>query len=136
MDILVSGTVPIITHMAQMESQGDWIDWKQLSYYIPIHTSGFLPAHISKKWQRSSFQISEGVGKEESKFLERIEWLMNDHDGYEQRQKAVVDHIPFFDMTTIFPFDTYMYLFQADIYPETRHPRSRWSALIMPPVRF
>jgi hypothetical protein len=34
------------------------------------------------------------------------------------------------------PFDTYMYMLQAEVYPESRHSSSPWSVLILPqPVR-
>ena len=131
MDLLLSGTVPIFTHISQFDVQGSWIDWKQLSYYVPIH-------NVSAKWKTKKagrFPIVDNEAIQDN-FLYRIARIMNDKAGYDRRYKAVLEHIPLFDYTTIYPFDTYMYLFQAELYPETRHARSRWSALIMPPLLY
>eukprot|EP00980_Cylindrotheca_fusiformis_P031335 scaffold26197_cov201-Cylindrotheca_fusiformis.AAC.1 len=37
MDTILSGSVPIFTHVNQYEIAGHWIDWSQLSYYLPVH---------------------------------------------------------------------------------------------------
>lgn len=131
MDTILSGTVPIFTHISQFDVQGSWIDWKQLAYYVPIHNVSAKSK--TKKIGRFAIHDNEAV---QDNFLSRIARILNDTAGYERKRQAILDHIPFFDMTTIYPFDTYMYLFQAELYPETRHARSRWSALILPPVLY
>lgn len=131
MDLLVSGTVPIFTHIAQFDVQGGWIDWKQLSYYLPIHN---LSHYIVSNRRAGRFQMNED--QVESYFLKRIERIHRDKDGYERRHRAVLEHSPFFDMTTSYPFDTYMYLLQAQLFPESRSAQSRWSALILPPLLY
>ncbi|CAJ1959719.1 unnamed protein product [Cylindrotheca closterium] len=130
MDVLLSGTVPIFSHLDQYTIQGDWIDWDQLSYYIPLHndTTAYSEDPVTR--------FSMTNNSVEKVFNERLRRVLDDEEGYRKRQKAVIDHLEFFDMRTIYPFDTYMYLFQAELYPETRHTRSRWSALIMPPPLF
>ncbi|KAL3936609.1 MAG: hypothetical protein SGBAC_008113, partial [Bacillariaceae sp.] len=130
MDVLVSGTVPIFSHLDQYTIQGDWIDWDQLSYYIPLHndTTAYSEDPVTR------FSMTEN--SVEAVFNGRLQRVLDDEEGYRKRHDAVIDHMEFFDMTTIYPFDTYMYLFQAELYPETRHSQSRWSALRLPPPLF
>jgi hypothetical protein len=127
MDTILSGTVPIFTHLNQYEIAGKWIDWSQLSYYLPVHDDSSHPGPNLKVTRHSVRpQATQEV------FLKKLQDILNDTEGYARRHKAVVEHIPLFDYTTLYPFDTYMYLFQAELYPETRHKRSRWSALRLP----
>lgn len=128
MDTILSGTVPIFTHLNQYEIAGDWIDWSQLSYYLPVHNDSSHALNVTRHSVRP--QATQEI------FLQRLQAILNDEQGYERRHKAVLEHIPFFDYTTLHPFDTAMYLFQAQIYPETRHKQSRWSALLLPPPLF
>jgi len=130
MDVLVSGTVPIFSHLDQYTIQGDWIDWDQLSYYIPLHND----ATAYSEDKVTKFSMTENAVQE--LFSKRLQRVLDDEEGYRKRYKAVIDHLEFFDMRTIYPFDTYMYLFQAELFPETRHSQSRWSALILPPPLF
>jgi hypothetical protein len=37
MDTILSGTVPLFTRREQYEVLPDWIDWKQLSYFVPLY---------------------------------------------------------------------------------------------------
>jgi hypothetical protein len=124
MDTILSGTVPIFTHLNQYEIVGKWIDWSQLSYYLPVHNNSSPTLNVTRRSVRP-------LATQEV-FLKRLQDILNDKEGYERRHKAVVEHIPLFDYATLYPFDTYMYLFQAELYPETRQRRSRWSALRLP----
>ena len=60
----------------------------------------------------------------------------DDKEGYERRLQKIIEHNPLFDHETLYPFDTYMYLIQAELFPETRVRKSRWSALLLPPILF
>lgn len=126
MDILNSGTVPIFTQLDQYTIQGGWIDWDQLSYYIPVHNDS--TAYSEDPVTR--FSLTENAV--EALFLSRLQHVLEDEEGYRKRHQAVLDHLDFFDIRTLYPFDTFLYLFQAELYPETRHRQSRWSALILP----
>lgn len=127
MDTILCGTVPVFTNLDQFKVQGTWIDWKQLSYYLPLN---------HKPEQRKSKKSAAQAKAIEQEFISGLEAILNDHEGYQRRLKTVLDHIPFFDLSTLYPFDTFMYLMQANIYPETRQSQSRWSAMILPPVLF
>jgi hypothetical protein len=127
MDTILSGTVPIFTHLNQYEIAGKWIDWSQLSYYLPVHNDS---SHSSPDLSVTRHSVRPQATQEV--FMKRLQDILNDTEGYARRHKAVVEHIPLFDYTTLYPFDTYMYLFQAELYPETRQKRSRWSALRLP----
>jgi hypothetical protein len=129
MDTILSGTVPIFTHLNQYEIVGKWIDWSQLSYYLPVHDDSIVNRLVVTKYSVELYATQDI-------FLERLQAVLDDKEGYERKHKAVLEHMPLFDYTTLYPFDTYMYLLQAEIYPETRHRRSRWSALILPPPLF
>jgi hypothetical protein len=111
MDTMLSGTVPIFTHTQQYAVQPSWINWTTLSYLID------LDKIVTQK-----------------PFLEAINRILVDDGLLEQKHQAVLENRQLFDWTTLFPFDTYMYMLQAHMYPETRHATSRWSALILPPL--
>mmetsp|Transcript_20822 Transcript_20822/g.51115 ORF Transcript_20822/g.51115 Transcript_20822/m.51115 type:complete len:397 (+) Transcript_20822:209-1399(+) len=129
MDIILSGSVPLFTHTEQYKIQGAWIDWDQLSYYLPVHNDS-----IESRLKLTTHSLEPYATKEI--FLQRLEAIIKDTEGYERRHKAVLEHIPLFDYATLYPFDTFMYMVQADVYPETRHRKSQWSALILPPPHF
>ncbi|CAJ1959359.1 unnamed protein product [Cylindrotheca closterium] len=150
MDTILSGSVPIFTHLNQYTmAGGEWIDWNQLSYYIPIHNDTNLkssPEDAGKLRPRKganqniathpTSRYSMLPPASESTVLERMDAIVHDEKGYEERYHKILQHIPLFEYTTLHPFDTYMYLFQAELYPETRHRpevyNCRWSALKLP----
>ncbi|KAL3933608.1 MAG: hypothetical protein SGBAC_010322, partial [Bacillariaceae sp.] len=150
MDTVLSHTIPVFTHLNQYPmAGGEWIDWDQISYFIPIHNDTHLKPSLAKegrlKRQNGANQnttthptsrYSMLPPASESSVLERMSAILNDEKGYEERHHKILQHMPLFDYTTLHPFDTYMYLFQAELYPETRHrPEAyscRWSALKLP----
>jgi hypothetical protein len=121
-DTILSGTVPIFTRREQYEVLPLWIDWKQLSYLVPL-VVGDASSNTTIASRRDDFWSR----------LQRV--LQNDDGGYQARHQAVLQHRPWFDWTTLYPFDTYMYMLQAELYPETRHSStsSSRSAWILPP---
>ena len=129
MDTILSGSVPILTSLEQYEIQGSWIDWKQLSYYLPVHTYTSLYTEY-----RTKTSFHPNTTKE--KFLSGLEKIVEDKEGYDRRHRAILENMKLFDYTTLYPFDVYMYLVQAHLFPESRHSKSRWSALLLPPVLF
>lgn len=129
MDTISSGTVPIFTHLDQYGIQGSWIDWNQLSYYLPVHND-------ADETKRTVSKYSLRPPSTEDSFLKGLEAIVNDKEGYEKRHQKVMEHRPLFDYSTLYPFDTYMYLFQAGLFPETRIRESKWSALLLPPPLF
>jgi hypothetical protein len=132
MDTILSGTVPIFTSLEQYPIQGgDWIDWAQLSYYLPVH-------NYSKTAGMPRTMYSLEPDTTRSSFLRALNKILEDEEGYQRRHEAVLRHRKLFDYTTLYPFDTTMYLFQAHLFPESRRqtPHSRWSALRLPPQLF
>lgn len=129
LDTMLSGSVPIFTHLDQYSIQGPWIDWKQLSYYLPVHDdTAFSGQPVTK------FSVRKKPSQEA--FLDGLQKILDDKEGYERRRKKILEHNPLFDHETMYPFDTYMYLIQAELFPETRQRKSRWSALLLPPPLF
>lgn len=149
MDTILSGGVPVFTHLEQYPIAGaEWIDWSQLSYYIPVHNDTHLtsaPDYVGK-FKRPEFfgnSTTHPAGRysilppaSESSVLDRLDRILSDEKGYEERYQKILQHMALFDYTTLHPFDTYMYLFQAELYPETRHRPEvyscQWSALKLP----
>jgi hypothetical protein len=109
MDTLLSGTVPIFTRTQQYSVTVPWIDWNQLSYFLDMENSTKL-----------SFSVSLGD-------------ILRDEEGYKKRHQKVLENRHLFDWTSLYPFDSYMYMLQAHLYPETRHASSPWSVLILSP---
>jgi hypothetical protein len=118
MDTILSGTVPIFTRIEQYGIQPPWINWTKLSYFINLDNTS-----TPEEFQKSLHHI---LGHDDEQ---------QQQGGLQQRHQAVLENRKLFDWTTLFPFDTYMYMLQAHLYPETRHASSssRWSALILPP---
>ncbi|CAJ1939580.1 unnamed protein product [Cylindrotheca closterium] len=140
MDTILSGTVPIFTHLHQYELAGDWIDWSQLSYYLPVHDDTGAK-NGKKKTGGPTHKVTIHSLRAAANcdiFEERLRPILKDEAGYQAKHEKILQHIPLFDYTTLYPFDTYMYLFQAELFPETRHPigASWWSALRLPPPLF
>ena len=107
MDTLLSGTVPLFTILEQYDVVPPWFDWSQLSYFVNVTSR--------------------------TAFIESLQAVLDDPNGYEQRQAAVFEHQPLFDWQTLYPFDTYMYMLQKDLYPKISKTstHSRFSALIL-----
>ena len=108
MDILLSGTVPIFTRRQQYTVLPAWIDWDQLSYFVNV--------------------------SDKEPFLSSLQGILQDRDGYQRRYDAVLTHQPLFDWETLYPFDTYMYMLQHDLYSTatTLGNHRRFSALRLP----
>ena len=131
MDTILSGTVPIFTSLDQYEIQGSWIDWRQLSYYLPVYN------HSAKTGMpREKFTLNENDDTTEEVFLNGLQKIITDVEGYELRYNSIIDNLELFDYTTLYPFDVYLYFLQARLFPETRKASSQWSALILPPILF
>ena len=132
MDTILSGTVPIFTSLDQYDIQGWWIDWSKLSYYLPVHNYSQVTGMPRTK---TSLLYPETTTQQD--FLQGLLHILQDVEGYQKRQTAILENMELFDYTTIYPFDVYMCLLQAHLFPETRHASSnRWSALILPPPLF
>jgi hypothetical protein len=110
-DTLLSVTVPIFTRQEQFDLMPEWIDWAQLSYFSPV----------TNRTNRTSF-------------LRSLHTILADKEGSERKLQNVVKNSDLFDWETPIPFDTYMYMLQAHLWPELRRNESRYSALVLPPV--
>lgn len=100
-DIILSGTVPIFTRREQYDILPKWLDWRKLSAFLPLNDI-----------------------KDETQFIEKLQTILHDDDGYKERHEAVLQHRHLVDWMTLHPFDLYMYSLQAELYPETRHNAS------------
>jgi Exostosin family len=113
-DTILSGTVPIFTRREQYDILPSWLHW-----------------------QRISVQILLNNVTEQSQFMKQLEDILQDAEGYKKRHDAVLQHRHFVDWNTLHPFDIYMYMLQAELYPETRHKTECWEhnypALNLPP---
>ncbi len=109
--LLLSGTVPIFTLEEQLGAHQSFIDWMKLSYFIQL-----------------------GADANETSFLHQLDAITDDKGLMEEKTKLIFENRDLFDWTTLVPFDTYMYMFQSHIYPETRASYSKYSALILPPM--
>jgi hypothetical protein len=111
MDTLLSGTVPIFTRKEQYSILPSWIDWDQLSYFVDFEEVTYF-----------------------NRFNNSIKQILQDDEGYQRRYDAVLRNRQLFNWSSLYPFDTYMYMLQAHLYPETRHATCDWSAMILPPT--
>jgi Exostosin family len=107
-DTLLSGTVPIFTHQKQFDLMPEWIDWSQLSYFADV--------------------------TDKTTFLSSLHTILEDKEVSERKLQNVVQNSELFDWETPIPFDTYMYMIQAHLWPDLRRNESRYSALLLPPV--
>jgi len=112
-DTLLSGTVPIFTLDCQFTAHQSFIDWNKLVFFIRMGENG----------------------ANETLFHHQLGTILNNEKLIEEKTKRVLNNRDLFDWDTLVPFDTYMYMYQAYLWPETRVPanRSRYSALILPP---
>ncbi len=111
-DTLLSGTVPIMTLDEHYHAHQSFIDWEKLSYFIPLGEDGV---------------------KNATSFLQKMDEILEDRNAIEEKTKVVLDNRDLFDWRTLIPFDSYMYMFQAHIYPETRVNHCKYNALKLPP---
>lgn len=111
-DTILSGTVPIFTRKEQYDILPNWIDWNQLSFYVPI-------SNVSQ-----------------SNFVSQLRELTRNKTEYNQKYRSVLQHRELLDWKTCYPFDMYLYQLQAQLYPETRHfsNTTAWPALRLPPI--
>jgi hypothetical protein len=108
-DNVLSNTVPVFTSPKQYSVEPPWIDWPQLSEIVNVSTKETLIADLDR--------------------------ILNDTEGYERKLAAINQHRHLFDWKNgLYPFDTYMYMFQAQLFPETKRPKSQspYPALILP----
>ena len=112
---LLSGTVPIFTHKEQYDAHQSFIDWNKLSFFLGFGNK------------------EDGSAQNETSFLYELDNVLGNREVIEEKTKMIVENRDLFDWSTIHPFDKYMYMFQAHIYPETRISQSKYSALISPP---
>ena len=112
MDALLSGTVPLFTRSEQYDIVPPWIDWSKISYFVNVSNR--------ESFKSSLHQILYNTSEEE----------------YTGRRKAVLANRDLFDWkASLVPFDTYMYMLQAYLFPETKRPMeiaNRYDALILP----
>ena len=106
-DTMLSGSVPVFTVEKQYNIVPDWYDWGQLSYF----------ANVSDR----------------TSFLNALDGILENRDSVDTKLNTVLENRKLFDWTTLVPFDTYMYMLQAQLWPESRVNSSRFSALILPP---
>ena len=52
-------------------------------------------------------------------FLQRLTEILQDEETYQRKYKTLLANKHLFDWETLYPFDTYMYMLQAKLYPET-----------------
>lgn len=108
MDTLLSGTVPIFTRKEQYEVLPSWIDWDKISYFVDI------------SW-------------DESRIYDRLDEIVSETALYEEKLAAVFRNRRLFDYETEKPFDTYMFMLQCRLYPDTcQNVTTRYDALILP----
>lgn len=107
-DTLLSGTVPIFTYQQQFDLMPEWIDWSQMSYFAPVTNK--------------------------TSFLGSLDKILADKEVSERKLHNVVMNSDLFDWETPIPFDIYMYMLQAHLWPELRRNESRYSALVLPPL--
>ena len=108
-DTILSGTVPIFTQKAQYSVHQRFIDWEKLSYFVPM-----------------------GVNTTEASFQAALDDILRDTQEIERKTKNVLENRDLFDWDSLVPFETYMYMIQARLWPESRIRSSRYSALILP----
>ena len=110
-DTLLSGTVPIFTQKDQYSVHQPFIDWKRLSFFVPM-----------------------GDSINEVSFHEALSKILNNTELIRNKTRAVLENMDLFDFNTLIPFDTYAYMFQSRLYPSIpRKNNSKYSALILPP---
>eukprot|EP00977_Amphora_coffeiformis_P008953 scaffold2029_cov181-Amphora_coffeaeformis.AAC.2 len=97
-DTILSGTVPVFTMKEQYDVLPDWIRWDDFSYFADVNNK--------------------------ESFLQTLDEIISDTALYEQKYAALMENRELFDWTSNVPFDTYMYMFMAQIYPQYQRPQS------------
>ena len=92
MDTILSGTIPIFTMKEQYDILPDWIRWDDFSYFADV--------------------------TDKSAFLATLDDIVNNQPLYEQKMANLMANRDLYDWQTPFPFDTYMYMFLSQIYPQ------------------
>lgn len=80
-----------------------WFDWDKLSYF----------ADITNK----------------TSFMSSVTRIMADEEGYQVRLNNVLLNRDLFDWDGGHPFDTYMYMLQAHLFPDQRANHTRYTGL-------
>jgi hypothetical protein len=101
-DILLSGTVPVFTRQEQYPALPSWIDWDRISYFVDVAST-----------RNATF------------FVDQMERILADGRTYTGKLGLVLANRHLFDWTGPFVFDTYMYMLQATLYPETRRDKAK-----------
>lgn len=97
-DTILTGTVPIFTMKEQYEVLPDWIRWDDFSYFADVN--------------------------DKQNFLRTLDEIVHDKALYQEKLANLMANRDLFDWQTQVPFDTYMYMFMAQIYPQYRRPDS------------
>lgn len=97
-DTLMSGTVPIFTYWEQYDISTAIIDWRRISYSMDMIST-----------------------LDETTFVEQLSAILNDTETYQLKLNLIRSNRHLFDWEGLYPFDLYMYMLQANLYPETRH---------------
>lgn len=119
-DTMLSGTLPIFTLRKQYLILPQWFAWKRISYFTDI-----------KRLKQEAEESSPP-----STFVKALKKILANEGEYQEKRNLMMAHLPYFDWKTTYPFDTYMYMLQAHLYPETRHPSNFLgpnSLLLLPP---
>jgi hypothetical protein len=108
MDAILSRTIPIFTDLEQYTVLPQWIDWNALSYFC----------HVSNR----------------TVFFSDLHRITHNETLYQQKLQTLMRNMDLFDYDTMVPFDTYMYMFQVTLFPETKRVNltSPYSALLLP----
>jgi hypothetical protein len=104
-DTLLSGSIPVFTEQVQYAVTQSWIDWDKISYFADLTNKG--------------------------KFLADLDRILQDTELLEEKRQNVLANRRLFDWDTLVPFDTYMYMLQAYLFPQHRHNSSVYSALLI-----
>lgn len=96
-DNILSGTIPVFTMKEQYEVVPKWINWERISYFMDLEVLN------------------------ETQFIKDLRAILKDTSTYNKKMEILMANRHLFDWTTLFPFDTYMYMLQTYLYPETRH---------------
>lgn len=108
-DTILTGTIPIFTLKEQYFSHQSFIDWNKLSIFIEMGESGV----------------------DQQSFIDQLSYILNDTIHLQRKTDIILENRDLFDWDTIIPFDTYMYMFQKNIWPETKVNNTIYSALIL-----
>lgn len=108
MDTMMSGSVPVFTQKQQYGVLPKWIDWELISRF----------ANIENK----------------DSFIRSLTTIVNDTEEYELIHQNVLNNQALFDYRNHADmiFDTYMYMFQINLWPELwRNVTTKYTALIV-----